>query len=245
MSCKRTVQSFRPIEVKITCIDKKTIEVIEKTAVTAINQKLEKLNSLFKNLNVYCVEDVLVVNDRYGVCKDFPEIAQAFGFEVKQTECGLKGRSYVLQDELIGIIRMLDPQFTPEKFANSVATAELISLIKNEIKKNKSDLKLTEILAAVKTQGYYSVTGKQQITTTYYDNSVIGQKEGKVISNREQVEAMLNGYANNAKVSLERANENLRDGTVKLLCSRARQMGYAVKEERNGKQVQLVLVRVE
>ena len=41
------------------------------------------------------------------------------------------------------------------------------------------------------------------------------------------------------------AEQQLRDGTAKLIYARARQMGYAVQEVKKGTQTQLVLVRCE
>ena len=56
---------------------------------------------------------------------------------------------------------------------------------------------------------------------------------------------MVKDYIKTSTGVMEKGNIQLRDGTAKLLHSRARQMGYAVKEERKGNQVQLVLVRCE
>ena len=48
-----------------------------------------------------------------------------------------------------------------------------------------------------------------------------------------------------AQNTVNKTNEQLRDGTTKLIYSRARQMGYAVQEIKKGTQTQLVLVRCE
>ena len=104
---------------------------------------------------------------------------------------------------------------------------------------------ISEILKEIKEKGYYSVNGKQKVTTVYYDGRIIEQNLGEVVSDEAKISARLNTYLTEAKSALNEANENLRDGTVKLLYSRARQMGYSVKEERVGTQVQLVLVRCE
>ena len=44
---------------------------------------------------------------------------------------------------------------------------------------------------------------------------------------------------------VKKTNAYLRDGTTKLIYTRARQMGYAVQEVKKGTQTQLVLVRYE
>lgn len=244
MSCKRTEEFFSPIEIKITCIDRKALTEIESKAIGALSQKMDKLKILLKNLDVYCLDDALLVNDRFGIYKDLAEIVQAFGFEVKQIACGLKGRSYLLQDELVELIRTIDPQFTLEKYASAQSTAELGELIKKEATHGVPVPELIKILSVIKEQGYYSVSGTQKETRTYYDGVVIDCKK-EVVSGRDQVEAVLEKFTEDTTALLEKANGDIRDGTVRLLYHRARQMGYSVKEERNGAQVQLVLVRCD
>ena len=245
MSCKRTVESFSPIEIKITSIDKSSICEIENAAINAVKQKLDKLNIILKNLNVYCHENILLVNDRYGICKDLEEIACAFGFDVQAVECGLRGKSYLLQDALIKLISVTDSLFSIADYANSQITAELISIIEKNMRQGVVNHDISKILTEVKEKGYYSLNGKQKVTTVYYDERIIEQNLGEVISDEAQLSARLKEYITEARSTVNKANENLRDGTVKLLYSRARQMGYDVKEERNGTQVQLVLVRIE
>ena len=243
MSARTTVESFSPIEIKITCIDKKSICEIEEAAIRAVRQKLDKLNVIFKNLSVYCHDNVLLVNDRYVICKDLEEIAGAFGLNVRAVECGLRGKSYILQEPLTKLIGVTNSLFSISDYANSQITPELISVIeKNKIQAEvKSDV--SEVLKEIKEKGYYSINGKQKITSVYYDGRLIEQTLGETVSDEAQLSARLKNYMTEAKTTVNRANENLRDGTAKLLYSRARQMGYAVKEERNGNQVQLVLVR--
>ena len=89
------------------------------------------------------------------------------------------------------------------------------------------------------------MTGTRRVTETYEDGLMVDRKVGAVVSDAAKVTAFLKDYMARTDSALKNANENLRDGTVKLLHSRARQMGYSVKEERKGEQVQLVLVRCE
>ena len=245
MSCKRKVESFSPIEIKINCIDKSSVCEIEKAAISAVKQKLDKLNIILKNLNVYCYENTLLVNDRYGISKDLKEIASAFGFIFQAVECGLRGKSYILQDSLIGLICSIQPSFSIADYANSQITPELISVIEKNKIQGITDAEITEILREIKEKDHYSINGKQQVTTVYYDGRIIEQKFGEIVSDEAKISARLNNYMTEAKSAVNKTNENLRDGTVKLLYSRARQMGYSVKEERVGTQVQLVLVRCE
>ena len=105
MSCRRTYTQYVPVEdIKIDVVTCENLSTIETTATDAITQKLEKLNVILRNVSVYCVDNVLLVNDRYGICQDLTEIAQAYGFEIKQIDCGLRGKTYILQDKLIELI---------------------------------------------------------------------------------------------------------------------------------------------
>ena len=87
--------------------------------------------------------------------------------------------------------------------------------------------------------------GYQKIVTTYEDGREVNRAVGEIISDRDLVVGELQNYSQTMQNILKRANTDLQNGTVKLLHHRARQMGYAVKEERKGTQVQLVLVRAE
>ena len=195
MSCRRTVKSFETVEVKITCIDKKSLVEIEETAIAAVTQKLNKLDVLLKNLDVYCENDVLVVNDRFCVCNDLPEIARAFGFEAVQTESGLKGKTYLLRDELTDLIHTLNPQFSLGKYANKQITDELVDLVKKTLPRGEADSELIKMLGEIKERGSYSISGKREVSTTYYDGRVMGKKEGSVTSNKAQVETVQIGRA--------------------------------------------------
>lgn len=245
MSCKRKVVSFSPVEIKITSIDKSSVCEIENAAICAVKQKLDKLNIILKNLNVYCHENTLLINDRYGICKDFEEIASAFGFIIQAVDCGLRGKSYILQDALIKLICATQPSFSIVDYANNQITAELISVIEKNRLQGTAESDISEILRDIKAKGHYSINGKQKVTTVYYDDRIIEQNLGEIVSDEAKISARLKNYMNEAKSTVNKTNESLRDGTAKLLYSRARQMGYSVKEERVGTQVQLVLVRCE
>ena len=53
MSCDITTTTFEEVEkVKIECCDKKEIEALEKSIISSIEQKLEKLNILIRNCNI-------------------------------------------------------------------------------------------------------------------------------------------------------------------------------------------------
>ena len=51
-------------------------------------------------------------------------------------------------------------------------------------------------------------------------------------------------FAEDFEKRVSATNKEMVAGTTQLIHYRARQMGYAVEEKRNGKEVQLVLVRL-
>ena len=68
---------------------------------------------------------------------------------------------------------------------------------------------------------------------------------GEWESNEKEIREKLLLLSKSAQDSIKKANGQLRDGTAKLIQTRARQMGYAVQEIKKGEQTQLVLVRYE
>ena len=96
MSCQRTVKTFETVEVKIDTCNKKELEELEKSIVSSINQKLEKLNILIKNCDIYSNGNCILVHDRFNICSNLKEVAEAFGLECKLVECSLKGKTYLI-----------------------------------------------------------------------------------------------------------------------------------------------------
>ena len=64
----------------------------------------------------------------------------------------------------------------------------------------------------------------------------------EVVSSHFYVEP---GVHQRSEQTVSKANSDMLNGTTKLIYSRARQMGYAVEEVKKGKDVQLVLVRLQ
>lgn len=239
------VEENKLVEVTIDVIKKEDLEQIRDGAKKCLLSKLEKLNVILKNLDVYCNNGVFLVNDRYGICKEMAEIAAAFGFTAEMVSIGLKGKSYLIHDDLFNLIRVLDPVFDISEFAGKQADGELLDILENGKHNSSSNNELQSILQTILRTGHYAIIGTQRIVTTYEDGREVDRKVGDVVSDREAVTKALRAYLKSVQSKLKNANSELQNGTVKLLYHRARQMGYAVKEERKGTQVQLVLVRAE
>lgn len=157
----------------------------------------------------------------------------------------MKGKSYLVYDPLFELIRVLNPLFDISKFANKQANDEILSVLEKVKHNAVVSPELQVILQTILQKGHYTVKGTQKIVTTYEDGREINRDVGEIVSDRNLVIGELQNYSQMMNNILKRANTDLQNGTVKLLYHRARQMGYAVKEERKGTQVQLVLVRAE
>lgn len=250
MSDDYDVQIWEEVKIEEVTLDIDTLKredliKIEESEKKCLLSKLEKLNVVLKNLNVYCKDGVLLVNDRYGICKEFPEIAAAFGFTTEAAVCSLKGKSYLVYDPLFELIRVLNPLFDISKFANKQVSDEILSVLEKVKHNSVVSPDLQVILQTILQNDYYAVKGTQKIVTTYEDGREVNRAVGEIISDRDLVVGELQDYSRTMQDILKRANTDLQNGTVKLLYHRARQMGYAVKEERKGTQIQLVLVRAE
>lgn len=244
MSCKREVETFQRVEVKIE-FDKNCFKNIEETAKLILKQKLDKLNILLKNLSVYCYNGTLLINDRYNTCRELEEIAQSFGFIVKQSDCALKGKNYIITDELLHILSATGSSYDLSQYANKEITEEIKKIIaENLIVGNKND-NIADMVGEILAKGFISTTGTQKVTSVYEDSRLIKETREDIVSEQSKIEKKVLSFVEQSKTVLKKGNEQMQNGTVKLLYHRARQMGYSVKEERKGTQIQLVLVRAE
>lgn len=246
MSCTRTVKTFETVEVKIECCDKTEIENLEKTIISSIEQKLEKLNILIQNCSVYNFSGALLIQDRYNICSDIISVAEAFGLKIKQIDCPLKGKTYIITDDLLKVLKQFDKHYV---FGHNVSNQELTESIRDIIASNLPSIEINEsileIVKNIKNNGQYTLTKAREITEEYYDGSLRSRQEGKWDSDETEIRSQLMKISKEAQNTVNKTNEQLRDGTTKLIYSRARQMGYAVQEIKKGTQTQLVLVRCE
>jgi len=250
MSCERRVYTFNEVEeVRIECCDKVEIETLEKSIISSIEQKLEKLNILIKNCNVYSYGGYLLVNDRYNICSGLEEVATAFGLDVKQIQCSLRGKNYIITDDLLTALKQFERNF---EFGKNVENQELLDEVMDIIKKNSSeriiDSNILEMVRNIKKNGQYVTSRTRTVSEEYeegYGSVFIGRSEGEWVSDADEIRSKLMQVSRNAQNTVNRTNAQLRDGTAKLIYTRARQMGYAVQEVKKGTQTQLVLVRCE
>lgn len=226
-------------QINIDTITQGKLKEIEKGIILCIEQKLEKLNLILKNMNVYVVGDNIIVNDRYSVCPEIAEIIAAFGMEVKRiSDASLRGRSYIFTDRLVSLLREMGSTYEFGKSIVNCGADSLIVSIASELNSDMAginhDKKLSAFLKAILHEGKLVVEGVE----TFIDDVSQGiESEAPIIEQR------LNGYLKQIDRQVKTNNKNMQKGTTEIICNRARQMGYAVKKEVKDKQVQLVLVR--
>ena len=78
------IVEIRKINLLITTISKKELSTIEEAMILCLDRKLEKLNLLLKQMNVYKIGSSLLVNDRYNTALNFIEIVNGFGIDIEQ-----------------------------------------------------------------------------------------------------------------------------------------------------------------
>lgn len=247
MSCEVSVKTFKEIEeVRIECCDKNEIETLEKSIISSIEQKLEKLNIIIKNCNVYGYGDFLFVNDRYNICSSLIEIATAFGLNVKQIQCPLKGNNYIITDELLTILKQFDREIEfGRNVINQKMSEQVMSIISQNTNETIIDSDILMMVKNIKRNGQYVTTRTREIIETTEDGYLIERYEGQWMSDVNKIKEKLTQISRNSKDIVNKTNAQLRDGTAKLIYTRARQMGYSVQEVKKGTQTQLVLVRCE
>ena len=247
MSCERRVHTFQQVEeVRIECCNKKELEDLEKIIIASLEQKLEKLNILIKSCNVYSGNGMILINDRYNICSDLLGVAEAFGLNIKQIQCPLKGKNYIITDDLLIVLKQLEKEY---EFGKNIANQELSDIVSeilsdNAITKN-IDANVLDMVRNIKKNGQYVTTRSRTITEQTEDGILIGRSEGQWVSDADVIRNRLMDISKKAQNTVNRTNSQLRDGTAKLIYARARQMGYAVQEVKKGTQTQLVLVRCE
>lgn len=244
MSCSYKVETFEKVEVEIK-FDKDCFANIEKAAQIILKQKLDKINILLKNLNVYSCNNMLFVNDRYNTCSNIEEISKEFGLIIKKVNCNIKGKNYIITDELLGVLSDIGMDFELNKYVNKELTEEIQEILANNNLLINQDDNLKRILKTIYSTGAVFTEGTQKVISSYYNNLLRSQERGEIKSDQEIIRKNVQSYVDNVTAILTKGNSQLQNGTAKLLHHRARQMGYLVKEERKGTQVQLVLVRAE
>ena len=189
MSCERRVHTFQQVEeVRIECCNKKELEDLEKTIITSLEQKLEKLNILIKNCNVFSGNGMVLVNDRYNICSDLITVAEAFGLNIKQIQCSLRGKNYIITDDLLTVLKQLEKEY---EFGKNIANQELSDIVSQILSDNSItrniDANVLDMVRNIKKNGQYVTTRTRTITEETEDGRLIGRSEGQWVSNADEI----------------------------------------------------------
>ncbi len=180
------------------------------------------------------------------ICSEITSIAEALGLAISPIQCSLRGKNYIISDKLVSYLAQFGIGCNLGK---KIANQELTETIKDIIAKNSPKTEIdTSILAMVEnimTNGQYITTRTREITEVYEDYFLYNRTEGEWKSDANEIRDRLMSISKQANETVKKTNEQLRDGTAKLIFARARQMGYSVQEVKNANQTQLVLVRCE
>jgi len=152
----------------------------------------------------------------------------------------LKGKNYIVSDELFEIARLLKIDDILNK---NQATEDILTIISNNLVASKFE-NLAPILEAIKKNGSYEIIQKELVEEIWQDGRLLNAQTIKKYSIETELKDALTKFSNKVQSLVNSSNKFMQEGTIELLCSRAKQMGYSVKKERNGEDVQLVLVRV-
>lgn len=246
MSVEMTVKTFEQVEVKVDGCNRLDILKLEDSLILALEQKLNKLNIVVKNFNVYVKDGMILVNDSYNMCPELITLAESLGFKVKKLETSLKGQTYLISDEIVDTLKQFDRNYD---FKSKIANREVDSQIEKIINENKFnfiiDNKILDMILNVKENGVYLEMAKQEIITNYKDDKFVSSELGNIISNKESIKEEFLKLSNKTQEMINNTNSKLKEGTSQIIKYRAKQMGYSIEEVRNGNEIQLVLVRCE
>ena len=236
------IVKVKNINIENTTISKEELLKIQEALTICLDRKLEKLNLLLKQMNIYQFGNSLIVNDRYNIALNFIEIVKNFGMDISLVNLsGLKGKTYVISDKITKLLEILNNKYNFNNVVNILNTpvgVEINNLVFDNYKylDNIYDLKLCELLKEIKLNGFVSISG----TETF----VNGISQG-IVSDNDDITTKLKDYLKLIKQEICNNNKNLQYGTIEIIYTRARQMGYSVEKVVKGKEVQLVLERIE
>ena len=99
---------------------------------------LSYLSYIFVKL-YFLVNSLTVCFKKANICSDLSTVAEAFGLNIKQVQCSLKGKNYIITDELLTVLKQLERELKER-------TAQLKTAQERLQTKNEEIAKLNEAL---------------------------------------------------------------------------------------------------
>ncbi len=244
MSCEVTKTFFETQEIKLDVFTAQTLQNLEQTLCNIIKQRLEKINLLIKDMNVWHYRDHLIINDRYKICAELEKIAKAFGFAIKEVKCGLRGSTYIMTDPLIKLLHQIGVNSgVIAGAANQKIDQEYADLVDRGLLM-QPDEDLLAMMKNIWANGQYVDKKTRSVSETRDGYILLSRSESAWDVDEQVLKSRLTKFAEDVEKRVSATNKEMVAGTTQLIHYRARQMGYVVEEKRNGKEVQLVLVGV-
>ena len=236
------IVEIKQINIENTTISRKELLTIEEALKMCLDRKLERLNLILGQTNIYQVDDLLIVNDRYNVASNLVQIVEAFGMNISLVQVqGFKGKTYVISDKITQLLKMLGTTYNFSNALNILEKPQNVNLDSRYFYDNKGledvyDKELSGFLLDIKSKGFVSIQGVE---------TIIDEVSQGIVSNNASVTQKLKKYLIDIKNENCKNNKNLQYGTVEILNMRARQMGYTVEKVVRDKEVQLVFARID
>lgn len=216
MSTKIECQ-IKTIEIKV--IEPQEILLAEKQLKESFVERFEKLKKCFPSCDVLDTKEGLHIIDELGIATTLKEVASAFGMVLTETILvNVKGKAYRIHD-------------------NSFALIELLN----------SDTYLLQMIESAKRGEAFTISETEKIERR------IETTTGKEVSRKSlglsgESKPYINAL-NHFNLALQEFNtlnkSNMINGTVAMVETRAKKMGYTVQKKQNGQQLELVLVRMQ
>lgn len=214
-----------------------------------IQAKIKKLELFWNTLKTASIHGLIVVHDEYRIHRDLKEIMESFGMEVKEVDLGLTGTTYLVRDELISTLREIPSTNDIELVSQTLALNPTQQKLVERYTVTK-DAYLGELLTQIRDHGIVStnVDVVREKTTAWRDNTRLSETYKEIRNDstmvKQQIENTLSNYLENSNHAINQYNTNMVTGTKQIIVSRARSMGYGVKEVKKGSTTQLVLVKL-
>jgi len=254
-----TIEIRKVEEININALlENSTLEKMCDSLCQMVVDKLTKLSKILKACDIATVNNQLIVNDNLSVVTDFKNIAESFGLtckEITKNTSGLKGKTYIIYDDIVDLIYNLKGTIDVESLMGNIIDFEqaLKSKINNELLISNGGNKeinslnsslFQEIISAVRENKSIKKEIIEEVFVEEYNGSrtetsmgIKNSQHSKYIEAAKKLNDIIQEQNNFHKKSIV-------DGTKCLISTRAKQMGYRVEEKNNAGNIELVLVRL-
>ena len=255
MSTVRTykVEVTRTVILKV--ISREEIDKTIKSLSAMFIEKIDRLKNHLTSCTLSVYNNHLIIFDEFSITKDLEEIIEAYGMKIHKLEIGNK-KAYLVNDSILEVLKLLDFDISNllEKYGNY--SEELIDKINKQ--------KLDEITKESNSNDYMSL-----ITNKHLNESIRKALNNEVLQ-VNKIDTILKSSRDNRELfsklestksdehlyvkAIEKLNDfvesininhkkNIVNGTTRSIESRAKSMGYDVKQRVVEDKIQLVLVR--